>query len=149
MTGSNDPKTYQKALGQLCEKLRDNAMPVEYRYCLEVEPEEGKGLHMHAFLLIESTYGNPCKIMHYAEDGWLKLKLDEHKLSFEIAPPENWMHRTAEGKRKNYAYVTQKGPKLDDALIRISYLYKRRSKDDSLPQTYGSSRRRPTKKEQA
>lgn len=144
VTGSNNRDDYRWAIDAICRKLRAEGMPVMWKACYELD--EQKRFHAHFFLLIESVDKVPCSIIRYRVDGWLVSKLAERKLGFTIAPPLDAMHRVG-GKEVNYAHVPKKaGPKLDDCLVWISYLYKVRSKAGVVGQTYTSSTNRGTVK---
>jgi hypothetical protein len=142
-TGSSDPQVYLDALNAICEGLRANNIACKWKSAFEVD--ETKGLHRHVMLLVESKYAKVDYYIRYAEDGWLTLLLKQYGLRFHISQPKNKVHRTKLGKVQNYAYVTKTGPKLEDALIWCSYLYKVRSKDDSMKTIYHSSRERTKK----
>jgi hypothetical protein len=147
-TGSENPEDYQYAINALAEKLRDNNMPCQWKGAYERDCK--KRFHFHVFIMVESHYANPCYYIRYAKDGWLVEQLRKYneshgcKLAFQVAAPKGDIHRTRLGKRKNYATLP-KGPKLDNCLEWISYIYKTRSKDDTMKQTYTSSRNRKTK----
>jgi hypothetical protein len=145
--GSSNKEAYLAALNALCEEMRNNNIPCKWKACFEMD--EGKGLHLHAFILLDAKHGRPDYFIRYAEDGWLVLMLKALGLTFNISRPRNKIHRTATGKKQNYAYITKTGPKLEDALIWCSYLYKVRSKDDSMKTIYHSSRERVAKKKPA
>lgn len=141
--GSKDKEVYLTALNALCEEMRNNNIPCKWKTCFEMDEE--KGLHLHAMILLDAKHGRPDYYIRYADDGFLVLMLKELGLTFNISRPRNKIHRTATGKRQNYAYITKSGPKLEDALIWCSYLYKKRSKDDSMKTIYHSSRERASK----
>lgn len=137
---------YRKAAEAIARLLRDNNMPCCGKGAFEVSEDRG-GLHFHFMVLVEAQFGRVDYWLSAAEDGPLKTLLKGLGIKVHIAPPENALHRTADGKTPLYAYVTKTGPKLDDALVRISYLYKKRSKDDSLTRTYYSTREKAKKAE--
>lgn len=143
LKGSSDTQPYLDALNAVCEELRANNIACKWKSAFEVD--EIKGLHRHVMLLVDASKGKVDYYLRYAEDGWLTLLLKEYGLSFHISPPKNRIHRTKLGKVQNYAYITKSGPKLEDALIWCSYLYKKRSKDDSMKTIYHSSRERTKK----
>lgn len=144
LTGSDDRNDYRWAIDSLCRKLRAEGMPVMWKACYELD--DHKRFHAHFFLLIESADKVPCTILRYRVDGWLVSKLAERKLGFTIAPPLDPMHKVG-GKHANYASVPKKaGPKLDDCLCWISYLFKARSKAGVEGQIYTSSTNRGTLK---
>lgn len=143
-TESPKEADYLYVVNALAKKLRDNKVPCKWKACLEVD--EKKGLHLHLMLLLDANQGGrPDYWIRYAEDGWLVLLLKERGMGFNISQPRNKIHRTKLGKKQNYAYITKVGPKLEDALIWCSYLYKKRSKDDSMKTIYHSSRERVVK----
>jgi REP element-mobilizing transposase RayT len=142
-TGSSNPQVYLESLNAICEELRRNNIACKWKSAFEVD--EAKGLHRHVMLLVESKYAKADYHIRYAEDGWLTLLLKEYGLKFHISQPKNRIHRTKLGKAQNYAYITKTGPKLEDALIWCSYLYKVRSKDKSMKTIYHSSRERTKK----
>ncbi len=136
MMGTEITKEYQAAMKALCLELRRKDMPCEWKACLEVEEE--KGLHWHAFILVEAKYHNPCSILNHNKQGWLVAMMQKRELTFHIAPPKSPIHKTGEGKTINYA--TLAGEKLNDCLLWISYLVKRRSKCISMEHIYFGSR---------
>ncbi|MCC2971071.1 hypothetical protein [Massilia sp. IC2-476] len=143
-TGSQHEPDYLYIVNALAKKLRDNKVPCKWKACFEMD--EAKGLHMHVMLLLDANQGGrPDNWIRYAENGWLVLLLKERGMGFNISQPQNKIHRTKLGKKQNYAYITKSGPKLEDALIWCSYLYKKRSKDDSMKTIYHSSRERVSK----
>lgn len=137
---------YRKAAEGIARLLRDNNMPCCGKGAFEVSEDRG-GLHFHFMVLVEAAYGRVDYWLSAAEDGPLKTMLKGFGVKVHIAPPENKMHLTADGKMPLYAYVTKKGPKLEDALVRVSYLYKKRSKDDSMTRVYYSTREKAKKAE--
>lgn len=147
LTGRGDKqptrKDYQWAMKELCKELRSRGMPCMWKGCYELD--EKKRFHFHAFILIEAKGTHPDSIMHYRKGHWLANLLSSRDIGFNIAPPQDPMHRVA-GKQVNYMYVAKKGPKLEDALTRISYLYKVRSKAGVEGQIYTSSTNRGSAK---
>ncbi len=144
LTGSEDRKDYQWAIDLLCRELRANDMPVMWKACYE--RDDKKRFHAHYFLLIEAHHKIPCQIMRYRKGEFLESRLSERGLQFTIAPPGKDVHHY-KGKQQNYAFVPKKaGPRLDDALIWISYLFKARSKQDVEGQIYTSSTNRGSEK---
>ncbi len=137
-TGTEISKYYQAAMKALVFELRRKNIDCEWKSCLEVEEE--KGLHWHVFILVEAKYRNPCSILNHNNQSWLVAMMQQRGLTFYIAPPQSRIHRTSEGKTLNYA--TLAGEKLDDCLVWISYLVKRRSKCKDIEHTYFSSRNR-------
>jgi hypothetical protein len=133
--GSEVAKDYQAAMKALCLELRRLDMPCQWKGCLEVEDE--KGLHFHAFILVEAKHRNPCSVLNHNAQGWLNIMMQKRELTYKIAQPQNPIHRTGLGKRQNYA--TLAGEKLADCLIWISYLVKRRSNLDSMKRIYFGS----------
>lgn len=142
-TGSDNESFYLYAINALAKKLRDNKIPCQWKACFEYDDE--KRLHLHVMLILEAKHGRPDYWIRYADDGWLTMMLKQRGMEFNISRPRNKIHRTATGKKQNYAYITKTGPKLEDALIWCSYLYKVRSKDDSMKTIYHSSRERASK----
>lgn len=135
MMGSEQRRDYQAAMKALCLELRRKDIDCQWKGCLEVDEE--KGLHFHVFILAEAKHRNPCSVLNHNSQHWMDVMMQKRELTYYIAPPENPIHRTRMGKRLNYA--TLAGAKLDDCLIWISYLVKRRSKEDSLKRTYFGS----------
>ena len=143
LTGSEDRKTYRKAVELLCKELRSKGMPCRYKACYE--KDKFKRFHKHVFLLIEAKDFHPDTIIHYRKGHWFTEMLAGLKLGFKIAPPQDSMHQVA-GKQVNYAYVPKKaGAKLDDCLVWISYLTKVRSKAGVEGQVYTGSTNREGK----
>lgn len=140
LTGSEDRKTYRKAVELLCKELRSKGMPCRYKACYE--KDKFKRFHKHVFILIEAKDFHPDTIIHYRKSHWFTEMLAGLKLGFKIAPPQDAMHQVA-GKQVNYAYVPKKAsPKLDDCLVWISYLTKVRSKAGVEGQVYTGSTNR-------
>lgn len=143
---------FQYAIKALSEKLRDNNVPCEWKSAFEYEDEDG-GLHMHVMLLVDAgAGGNPEHWLSYdvGSDSWLTATLKAKNVKFHVAPPKGVMHRTRLGKRYRYIYVPKEGPKLEDALLRCSYIYKNRGKEGvagRVKNIYGSSR--PERKRRA
>lgn len=148
MTGSENRLAYRSALELLCKHLRANNMPVMWKACYERDDQ--KRYHMHVMLLIEAHYRHPDTVMRYQKGAFLENLMYQHGLGFNIAEPQDPMHYVA-GKQVNSMYVPKNpGPKLEDALCYISYLYKARSKEGVEGQIYtsstnrGSAKTRPT-----
>lgn len=143
LTGSENRKTYRKAVELLCKELRMNGMPCRYKACYE--KDKFKRFHKHIFLLIEAKDFHPDTIIHYRRGHWFTEMLAELGLGFKIAQPQDPMHEVG-GKKVNYAYVPKKAsPKLDDCLVWISYLTKVRSKVGVEGQVYTGSTNREGK----
>jgi hypothetical protein len=149
LTGSEKREDYRWAVERLCKELRSKDMPCMWKACYELDDK--KRFHMHLFLLVESANKVPCTIIRYRKGGWLVNKLAERGIGFNISQPQNQIHWQG-GTPQNYAYVPKKaGPKLDDCLVWVSYLYKVRSKAGVEGQIYtsstnrGSAKARPTK----
>ena len=136
---------FKYAINALCEKLRDNNVPCEWKSAFEWEDEKG-GLHMHVMLLVEAgAGGNPEYWLKHDVDGdsWLSETLKPKHVDFHVAPPKNVIHRTSLGKKYRYAYIPKEGAKLDDALVWVSYIFKNRGKENVahlVSNIYGSSR---------
>jgi hypothetical protein len=144
LTGSEERTIYRKVLDRLCKELRTNGMPVMWKACYE--RDEKKRFHMHIFLLIECHTTHADSVMHYRKGNFLDNLTKSNGLAFTIAEPDNPMHYVA-GKQVNSMYVPKNaGPKLDDCLIWISYLFKARSKADVGGQIYTSSTNRGSAK---
>lgn len=140
-TGSEQVKPYQAAMKALCERLRRHNAPCQWRACIEAE--EDKGLHWHAFILVESKHFNPDHIINRKTDGWLTLMVTKLGLDFYLNHPKNRIHWSAGDKPKNFATLPRSKPeKLADCIEWISYLYKERSKFIHRPIYFSS---RPTK----
>lgn len=132
---------FQISLKALCRQLTYRGIDYHWRAC--IERDEEKGLHFHVYLLVESRYVDPCQIFNTTKEGWLRAMLDRRAMTFHLSAPKASIHRTYEGKRKNYA--TLAGDKKADCIEWISYLAKARSKPDDMPVIHFSSRgqRRP------
>jgi hypothetical protein len=133
---------FRKALDRLCKELKARGMPCRYKACYE--RDKRKRFHKHVMLLVEAKDVHPDSLIHFKEGDWLTEMMKELGLGFYIAAPDDPMHRVG-GKQVNYVYVPKKAsPKLEDALVRISYLYKVRSKEGVEGQIYtGSTHREP------
>jgi hypothetical protein len=135
-------RRFQGAIKALCRKLRQHGTSARWRACIERDDE--KGMHCHVFMLVDATAANPCAILNTKRHGaqaWLHRMLAVRFMDFHLAQPKASMHRvggTVEGRRKNYA--TLAGNKLDDCLLWLSYLAKRRSKPSDIRTIYLSSR---------
>lgn len=165
LKGSTSQEDYRKAAEAIVRLLRDNNVACFGKGCFEVNEE--RGLHFHLMLVVEAQYGKVDHWLTVAEDGPLKTTLnnlkalkglkddpkDKKGIKVHIAPPGNAMHRRADGSVPLYQYVNKSGPKLEDALVRVSYLYKKDSKDDSMTRIYYSTREKakkePVEQEQA
>lgn len=140
LTGSEDRDDYRWAIDRLCRELRANGMPVMWKAAYE--RDEKKRFHAHYFLLIESHHKIPCQWIRYRKGEFLESLMAEKKLGFTIAPPGKEVHHYR-GKQQNYAHVPKKAsPRLDDAVVWISYLFKARSKTEVEGQIYTSSTNR-------
>jgi hypothetical protein len=136
--GSEQVKPYQTAMKTLCERLRRNRMPCQWRACIEAD--EGKGLHWHAYILVEAKKNNPDHIINRKSTGWLTEMVTKLELEFYLNPPQSRLHWDSSGEEKNYATLPKSKPaKLKDCIEWISYLYKVRSKFIHRP-IYFSSR---------
>lgn len=148
LTGSTAPESYSKAADGIARLLRKNSIRCTGKGAWEVD--EDKGLHFHFFLLVEAEHGRVDHWLGVAEDGPLKTMLRKLGVKVHIAPPRNDMHRTmSTGEMPLYQYVSKSGPKLQDALVRISYLYKNRSKDLTMKRVYYSTREKAVKQQPA
>ena len=161
LKGSTSQEDYRKAAEAIVRLLRDNNVPCFGKGCFEVNEE--RGLHFHFMLVVEAQYGKVDHWLTVAEDGPLKTTLnnlkkltglkddptDKKGIKVHIAPPGNAMHRRADGSVPLYQYISKSGPKLEDALVRVSYLYKKDSKDDSMTRIYYSTREKARNPEQA
>lgn len=139
LKGSKDAETYRKAAAGIATLLRSKGIDCTGKGCFEVNGTHG--LHMHFFVLLEAIR----RVDHWlnpAEDGPLKTMLAGFGVKVHIAPPRNKMHRQANGSFPLYQYVSKSGPKLEDAVIRISYLYKNDTKDNTMTRIYYSTRNR-------
>lgn len=138
---------YQRALKALCLMLTKKHIHYRWRACFERDPEKdlrGKGAHFHLFLLVEAkSRNNPCGTINHHRNWPLSRMMHNHRVSYHIAQPKDDIHRTAEGKRKNYASLA--GAKMADCLEWVSYLVKKRSKPTDTRQIYFSSRDSITK----
>lgn len=130
LTGSQDIKTYQAVIKSLVRRLRSRCR-TEYFGAYEVEPEEGKGLHAHCFLLIETSEKTPFKIMNVNDGEYLHKLAERHKLvnkdgstrRIHVAKPKNRMH-------DGHFFARPVGDdKLANCLSWIEYEYKSRSKE--------------------
>ena len=136
-THSEDRKVYRYIVDQLCKQLKAKGMPCRWKACYERDKK--KRFHMHVMLLVEARFVNPDSIIHFKDGDWLTELAKRKGVKFTIAEPDDPMHLVA-GKKVNYMHVpTKAGPKLEDALIRISYLYKVRSKEGVEGQIYTGS----------
>ena len=136
---AHDATQFLTALKALCRKMRGAGLPTRWRACLERDDE--KGLHFHAFLLVDATVTNPDEFINTTPTEFLSSMLRRRAMKFHLAQPKADMHRVggiAAGARQNYAYVSRS--KLADCLEWISYLVKARSKPDDIRGIYFSSR---------
>lgn len=150
LLGCTDPAAYSKAADAIARYLRKNGIRCTGKGAWEVDDD--KGLHFHFFLLVEAQHSKVDHWLSVAEDGPLKTMLRKLGVRVHIAPPQNDMHRVGGnklGKMPLYQYVTKSGPKLEDALIRISYLFKLRSKDLTMKRIYYSTREKAAKQQPA
>jgi hypothetical protein len=137
---------YRKAADTITRLLRGKGIDCFGKGCWEVN--ELRGLHFHFMLVVEAEYGNVDWWLRVTEDGDLKTMLRAIGVAVHVAPPLNDMHRVGGnklGKMPLYQYITKSGPKLDDAIKRISYIYKADTKDDSMARIYYSTRNRKVK----
>jgi hypothetical protein len=155
--GTDDASPYLNAVKALCLHLRSFDISTRWRAALE--RDDKKGLHMHIFLLVDSTAHNANLIINPYKGpsatrkrtrkgekrkpapGWLRDMLERRGITLYLSQPKADMHRvggTVEGKRKNYASIA--GDKLDDCQAWLSYLVKARSKPDDIRGIYFSSR---------
>jgi hypothetical protein len=142
LKGSTAPDAYSKAADGIARFLRKNDIRCTGKGCWEVDDD--KGLHFHFFVLVEGAHGRVDHWLNPAEDGPLKTMLRTFGVTVHIAPPRNAMHRTmTTGEMPLYQYVSKSGPKLEDAVLRVSYLFKNRSKDLTMKRIYYSTRSRP------
>lgn len=148
LKNSADKDAYNKAADGIARLLRNHGIRCTGKGCWEINEE--RGLHFHFMLLVEAEYGRVDHWLNPAEDGPLKTMLRKFGVKVHIAPPENEMHRTmSSGEMPLYQYVSKSGPKLDDAVLRISYLYKNRSKDLTMKRIYYSTREKAAKQQPA
>lgn len=136
--GSEQVRDYQGAMKALCSELRRHGSPCQWRACIEAE--EDKGLHWHAFLLVEAKFFNPDHLINQKSMGWLTIMLAKRGLELDLNRPRDPIHRKADGGQNNFATLPKSRPdKLANCIEWISYLYKARSKFVHRP-IYFSSR---------
>jgi len=129
LTGSQCRKTYQRAYRAIAAALRYYGNEVEYFGCFENEDEAGKGMHVHLYLLIETEKQFPWTVLDVRDGKWLHKFTTKRGLKrVHIAPPQNKMHRRADGSTEFFARPVAEDGRLADCLQRISYLFKMRSK---------------------
>lgn len=128
---------FLKAVRMIALKLRSKNCASRWRGAVELDDE--KGLHLHVFILVNNAFSPVAALLNTEVNGWLRTSLTRHGLRFYIAPPQNKMHLTENGKQQLYAAPT-KGDKLTDCLEWLSYIYKARSKPDDIRTIYHSSR---------
>jgi len=129
LTGSQCRKVYQSAYRAIAAALRYYGNEVEYFGCFENEDEAGKGMHVHLYLLIETDNQFPWTVLDVRDGKWLHKFATKRGLKrVHIAPPQNKMHRRADGSTEFFARPVAADGRLADCLSRISYLFKMRSK---------------------
>jgi hypothetical protein len=129
LTGSQCRKVYQSAYRAIAAALRYYGNEVEYFGCFENEDEAGKGMHVHLYLLIETDNQFPWTVLDVRDGKWLHKFTTKRGLKrVHIAPPQNKMHRRADGSTEFFARPVAADGRLADCLQRISYLFKMRSK---------------------
>jgi hypothetical protein len=140
LKGSPTPTDYNRAAEGIVKLLRSKGIDCTGKACWERNARHG--LHFHFFVLLEASHGRVDHWLNPAEDGPLKTMLAGFGIKVHIAPPRNEMHRQSDGTFPLYQYVSKSGPKLEDAVIRISYLYKNDTKDNTMTRIYYSTRNR-------
>lgn len=140
LKGSSTPTDYNKAAEGIVKLLRSKGIECTGKGCWERNARHG--LHFHFFVLLGASRGRVDHWLNPAEDGPLKTMLAGFGVKVHIAPPGNAMHRQADGTVPLYQYVSKSGPKLEDAVERISYLYKNDTKDNTMTRIYYSTRSR-------
>ena len=143
LKGSPTPTDYNKAAEGIVKLLRSKGIECTGKGCWERNARHG--LDFQFFVFLGASRGRVDHWLNPAEDGPLKTMLAGFGVKVHIAPPRNEMHRQANGSFPLYQYVSKSGPKLEDAVIRISYLYKKDTKDDSMTRIYYSTRKRASK----
>lgn len=138
LKGSPTPTDYNKAAEGIASLLRSKGIECTGKGCWERNARHG--LHFHFFVLLGASRGRVDHWLNPAEDGPLKTMLAGFGVKVHIAPPRNEMHRQSNGTFPLYQYVSKSGPKLEDAVIRISYLYKNDTKDNTMSRIYYSTR---------
>jgi hypothetical protein len=146
---------YQGVIKTFCLKLSRSGILHKWRACVELDEEkelEGKGLHMHIFIMIEGKTMlengkefNTSKWFDMKEGKWLPTMLSARNVDLHIAKPKSKLHGGG-GLLHNchYATLPKSNPeKIADCIEWISYLCKVRSKIEYSPThktTYFSSR---------
>lgn len=146
LTGATDPAVYRATWKTVVEKLRDNGMPCQWHSCIERDGDkdiDGKGLHMHIFMLIECKDQNPCRrFLNHRSNSKIEPIMERNGVKFYIAPPRSSIHRTKRKQRQlRYATLGSK-EKIADCKVWISYLVKNRSKVAGMRNIYSASRDR-------
>jgi hypothetical protein len=136
--GCSDAAGYQSALKAICFELRRRKIPLQYHAALEEEKDKEKNLHLHVFLLTEAKYRDPGDFINGKTHSWLITMLAARGMNYYLCDPQDPMHRAKNGWQLRYMTLAGKD-KLEDAILRISYLVKNRSKE-GLQRIYYSSR---------
>ena len=132
ITGSQKVKVYRDTYNDIADHIRDNGSRCEYFGCLEMD--EVKGLHAHAYFVIETSKKFPHKTLDVTDGAWLHKLAERRGLvnddgttrRIHIAQPQNKMH-DSNGKKQFFARLDTEA-KLANCLERVEYLYKNRSK---------------------
>lgn len=134
---NGNTESYQMAWSALCRKLTE--LNITYRWKGAIEIGDGsdfhKGLHKHIFLVVDAIHANPTAVFNHNKSSFLINLQEQYGVNVSILPPQNSMH---DG--HDYQTIPKTKPeKVADALLRLSYLYKLRSKP-SGGEIYSSSR---------
>lgn len=133
--------TYKAAWEDTCRELTKRGISYRWKSALETDSDDQHypGVHMHVFIIVEAEYTNPAAVFNQNPNGvWRKLQ-EQYGIQFAVCPPKNSMH----GKQPFQTLPKTKPEKLADAELRISYLFKNRSKPSSNRahnRVYSSSR---------
>ncbi|WP_322403425.1 hypothetical protein [Massilia luteola] len=126
LTGYQTIREYQSAIKAIAGAIRYYGNELEYFGCYENDAQ--KGYHAHLYLLIETDKQFPWTVLDVREGKWLDKFAKKRGMNpIHVAQPQSPIH-SVDGQKQFFARPTP-GPKLDDCLQRISYLYKNRSKD--------------------
>lgn len=122
MSGSQDKPVYQAAMKDLMRHIRTKCR-AEYIGAYEVG-EEKAGLHIHAFVLIETLKHFPSDLLSVKEGQHLARLRKRKGISIRIEPPKNAMHGG-----QMFARLDTPA-KLENCINWASYILKPRSKGE-------------------
>jgi hypothetical protein len=132
-----------------CKELLDRNIDYQWKGAIEFaeafDDSDHKGLHKHVFVVVDAHSAMPQMVFNqYSNGPWRTTIQKEYGVQFSIFAPNDPMHNG-----RDYMSLPQsKAEKIEDAVLWISYLYKKNTKPKSGT-VYSSSKTSKSKRRRA